>query len=87
MEITDKVIDNIMSIIKVSGFYITSYGDPSVGMFDATWELKNDFYFDSHEELEQFRDDLKMTFENYCGEVSIVTFEEKQLRYESESHE
>jgi hypothetical protein len=66
----------MMNIIKVSGFHILSKGDPTVGINDASWELQDDFYFDNQEELEVFRKDIKVFFENYCGEVTVKTFEE-----------
>jgi hypothetical protein len=74
-----KILKNIEKIDKVTGFYITAPGDPSVGINPATWTLENDFYFDTPEELEEFRKELKGLFEFYCGEVtSVVTFEENQ---------
>lgn len=74
-----KIVEKIEKIDKVKGFYITAPGDPSVGINPATWKLENDFYFDTPEELEGFRKELKGLFEFYCGEVtSVVTFEENQ---------
>jgi hypothetical protein len=75
----DKFVNNIEKIMKITGFYITAPGDPSVGIQPATWELRNDFYFDNQEELEEFRNEIKSLFESYCGEVTdVITFEEEQ---------
>lgn len=76
---TDKFLTNIENIMKITGFYITASGDETVGISPSTWEIKNDFYFDTPEELETFRIELQQVFEYYCGEVtSILTFEEHQ---------
>lgn len=85
MDIYNKILKNVEKIDKVTGFYITAPGDPSVGINPATWEIKNDFYFDTPEELEEFRKELKNTFEWYCGEViSVITFEEHQTMLDAE---
>jgi len=82
-----KIADNIEKIIKVSGFYVTAPGDPSVGINSATWEVSNDFYFDNPDELEEFRKELKTLFEFHCGEVtSVITFEEHQAMCDLEEH-
>jgi len=70
-----------MASIKVEGFNITANGDPSVGILSARWELKNGFFFDTIEDLEEFREELSSLFEGYCGEkVYVNTFEEYQQR-------
>jgi hypothetical protein len=69
-------IKNIMNIIKVSGFHIFSKGDVTIDTNDIQWKLQDNFYFDNEEELEVFRKDIKTLFENYCGEVTVKTFEE-----------
>lgn len=80
-----KIAENVEKISKVTGFYVTAPGDPSVGIPSASWEIKNDFYFDTPEELEEFKKELRGTFEWYCGEVvSVVTFEEHQAMLENE---
>lgn len=84
MEGSYKAIKKIMDIIKISGFYITSKGDESVGIFDARWELRHDFYFDNQQELEDFRAKLKAIYEDYCGQVTVETFEEYQKLVEDE---
>ena len=87
MEITEKAMERIMSIIEIDGFHVTSYGDPSVGMFDAEWKVSEKFYFDNQEELDDFKKGLSELFENYCGEVSIETFNERQLQIEAEERQ
>jgi hypothetical protein len=83
MEITKKLLTNLMKIMKISGFYITAPGDPSVGIFPANWKIDGDFYFDNQEELEEFRKELNELFTNHCGEGVIVdTFEEDAARTE-----
>lgn len=81
MEDEEKGLDKIQKIIKVRGFSIMFKGDPSVGIFDSRWELSGDFYFDDKEELEAFRKELQTLYENYCGEVTIETFEEYAERF------
>lgn len=81
----NKFLTNIENIIKLTGFYVTAPGDESVGIFPSTWEIKNDFYFDTPEELETFRVEIKGLFEYYCGEVaSVMTFEEHLTQCELE---
>lgn len=78
-DIYSKIVDKVEDIIKVSGFYITAAGDPSVGISSASWEMNNEFYFDTPEDLEEFRKEIKQLYEFHCGEVtSVVTFEEYQ---------
>jgi len=80
-----KILSNISKIMKITGFYITAPGDPSVGIYPSTWKLENDFYFDNQEELEEFRKELKNLFEFYCGEATqILTFEEHQQEIEAD---
>lgn len=76
-----------MNIIKISGFIITSAGDPSVGISDAVWELKNGLYFDNNEELEEFRKGLAQLFEDYCGDIHVKTLEEYEAEMEAEIRE
>lgn len=83
-----KIVENMEKIDKVSGFYITAPGDPSVGIPSASWEMKNEFYFDTPEELQEFKKEIKALFEWYCGEVtSVVTFEEHQAMLDAEDAE
>ena len=72
-----------MKIKKISGFHIIVKGDPSVGIADKELKLEGEFYFDDNEELQKFKNNLKQTFENYCGEVSVDTFEEYQIKINS----
>jgi len=81
MENEGKGLENIQKIIKTKGFNIMFKGDPSVGIFDSRWELNGDFYFDNQQELEDFRKELQGLYENYCGEVTIETFEEYADRF------
>lgn len=87
MEITEKAMERIMSIIEIDGFHVTSYGDPSVGIFDAEWKVSEKFYFDNQEELDEFKKGLSELFENYCGEVSIETFNERQIQMDAEERQ
>jgi len=68
-----------METIEVKGFYITHNGDPTVGIFGSSWELNNGFFFENQKELEEFRKELKVLFEGYCGDrVYVDTFEERE---------
>ena len=63
-------------------------GDPSVGINPATWKLEEDFYFDDQEELEEFKNQLKELFTNYCGEISFIeTYEKYQKQIDAEDLE
>ena len=85
MEKYEKILKNVEKIIEVKGFYITAHGDPSVGILPATWELRNNFYFDNQEELDEFRKEIKLMFEWYCGEnTDVITFEEHEAMLEQE---
>ena len=81
----NKILKNVEKIEKVTGFYVTAPGDESVGIFPATWTLENEFYFDTPEDLEEFKKEIKLLFEFHCGEVtSVVTFEEHQAQCDLE---
>ena len=77
-------------MIEVKGFGIYFAGDPSVGIFPASWEINNGFVFDDEEDLNYFRKSLEETFGNYCnGKVTVMTFEEieqeeSNLNFENE---
>jgi len=80
-----KIVENIMKIIKISGFHITTQGDLSVGINSVTWEIINDFYFDNQDQLEEFRDEIKQLFEFYCGgNIKVQTIEEYQAMLNAE---
>jgi hypothetical protein len=81
MENEEKGLKNIQKIVKTKGFNIMFKGDPDVGIFSSRWELNGDFYFDNQQELEDFRKELQALYENYCGEVTIETFEEYADRF------
>jgi len=73
-----------MKIKKINGFHITMKGDPSVGIANREWKLEGEFYFDNETELQIFKNNLKLTFEEYCGEISTIdTFEEYQTKINS----
>ena len=85
MDMYKKIVENVEKIDKVTGFHVTAPGDDSVGIPSASWEIKNDFYFDTPEELEEFKKEIKALFEWYCGEVtSVVTFEEHRAMLNAE---
>jgi len=85
MEKIKKIAENLEKIKKVSGFYIKSPGDMSVGIQDSVWKLDGDFYFDNTDELEEFRALLNLTFQSYVGEdCRVETFEEQQLEIDEE---
>lgn len=75
-----------MEQIKVTGFYITAYGDASVGMFDQTWKIDGDFYFEDQEHLEEMRQKIKEAFEVYTENLAVQTAEEitELIRQENE---
>ena len=88
MDTYKKITENVEKIICVTGFHITAPGDPSVGINSASWEIKNEFYFDTLEDLEEFRKEIKQLFEFHCGEVtSVITFEEYQAELDAENDE
>ncbi|MFW6242890.1 MAG: hypothetical protein ACOC2W_01915 [bacterium] len=67
--------------IHCSGFYILFAGDPSVGIFDETWNVEGDFYFENKEELEFFREKLKETWELVSDTpIGVESFEEYNER-------
>lgn len=85
MKKLDKMVENIMKIIKVGGFYIGFPGDVSMGVNDTEWKLEGDFHFDNEVELEEFRALLNLTFRSYTGEDCLVeTFEERQIQIDTE---
>jgi len=88
MKITKKFLKNISKIMKITGFYITAKGDPSVGINESQWKLEEDFYFDNQEELEEFRNELKKFFNYFYGEgISVKTYEEYQKQIDAEDIE
>lgn len=84
----EKIVGNVEKIITVTGFYITAPGDDSVGIPSASWTINEDFHFDTPEDLEEFRKEIKQLFEFHCGEVtSVITFEEYQAELDAEDAE
>lgn len=58
--------------IKVSGFIVSFEGDRTAGIFDQTWNITGDFYFESNEELEAFREKLSEAFEYYADTPTYI---------------
>ena len=88
MDTYKKILENIEKIDTVTGFHVTAPGDESVGIPSASWEIRNDFHFDSKEDLENFRREIQELFEYYCGEVtSVFTFEEHEAQCEKEDED
>jgi len=69
-----------MATIKISGFYITDPGDPSVGIFPQTWELMNGFEFEDDDHLHLFIEGLKAVFGWITDRVEIESFEDRNAR-------
>ena len=64
-------------MIETKGFIIVSWSDPSVGIFERRWEVRGDYIFDTQEELDDFRESLKQTWEQHVDEIShVISFEE-----------
>ena len=75
-----------MNDIKVNHFTIHFYGDESVGIFSGSWKLGNEFYFQSKEDLQHFKDKLKEAF-SFCADescIGVFTDEEEQKELEKE---
>jgi hypothetical protein len=76
MEITDKLLKNLMKIMKINGFHVTVEGESPV-----TYNLEGNFYFDNANELEYFRNDLAILIQNHTGgEALVETFDEQAMR-------
>lgn len=81
-----KITENINKIMHIEGFLITAHGDPSVGIFPSSWKLEGDFYFDNQEECDEFKKEIKISFESYCGEiVEVITYEEYESMIDLEN--
>lgn len=76
MDLINKLIDKLNSMIEIRGFYISEPGDPSVGIYPRVWSLEGKFIFEDENELNAFKADLQKTFENYCGIAKIQTIDE-----------
>lgn len=80
MKITKKLLINLLKIMKISGFHIIIGSENP-----ATYNVEGTFYFDNDEELEAFRNNLKLLFANHCGgEVTVETFQERDNRLAKE---
>ena len=76
MEITNKLLKNLLKIRKINGFHITVVDESP-----TTFNVEGSFYFDNNEELEIFRNDLKSLFGNHTGgDITVETFEERNNR-------
>jgi len=75
-------------MIYINFFEVVSFADPSVGIFQTRWTIQGGFHFEDEEELEQFRSDLKETFEQNVGDISHVETSleiwQNELRYQKE---
>jgi hypothetical protein len=75
MELTKKLLTNLLKIMKINGFHIIACGENPV-----TFNIEGSFYFDNNEELEAFRLKIKELFASHCGgEITVETFEERAL--------
>jgi hypothetical protein len=76
MKITKKLITSLLKIMKINGFHIMVNGE-----CPATFNLEGSFYFDDNEELEEFKNRLKVLICDHTGgEVIVETFEERDNR-------
>jgi len=76
MEITNKLLTNLLKIMKINGFHIIVGGESP-----TTFNVEGSFYFDNNEELEAFRNDLKSLFGNHTGgDITVETFHERDNR-------
>lgn len=66
-----------MAEIQVKGFHVKLHGDHSVGIWDAYYTVEGEFFFESKEDLEEFRESLRKTFELVSDMgISVDAFEE-----------
>jgi hypothetical protein len=76
MEISKKLLTNLLKIMKINGFHIIVGGENP-----TTFNLEGTFYFDNIEELEGFRTDLEILIQGHTGgEITVETFEERDNR-------
>jgi len=67
--------------VRVSGFLIHSQGDSSVGIPNGDWRLSGEFFFDSKDDVNDFRKALADVFEHVTDpKPTVITFE--QYEYE-----
>ena len=65
--------------IETKGFSIHCPGDPSVGIFPATWNLKGGYFFSDKEELASFKEGLQNLFTEYTGGFKVTVMTEEEL--------
>lgn len=66
-----------MTEITIKGFIVATLSDPNVGNATKQWVIKELFFFANLIMLEEFRENLRKTFETYSGNHTVVhTFEE-----------
>jgi len=80
MKITKKLLINLLKIMKINGFHIIACGENP-----TTFNVEGGFYFDNDEELESFKEKLKVLFADHCGgEIQVETFHERDNRLAKE---
>ncbi len=71
--------------VRVTGFIIHATGDSSVGIPDSSWSINGDFYFDSPDDLKDFKEKLCDLFCYVCdSKPRAATFEEHQAFLDAE---
>ena len=76
MEISRKLLTNLLKIMKINGFHIIACGENPV-----TYNVEGTFYFDNTNELQYFKERLGSLFSDHCGgEVEVETFDERDKR-------
>ena len=71
--------------MDIKGFRVTYNGDPSVGIFPASWEISGGFSFEDQAELDAFKVKLLEAWE-YCSDTPcfVETFEEIEEQIKQE---
>jgi hypothetical protein len=66
-----------MNDIKVDYFIVSFHGDESVGIFSGSWRLGDEFYFETPQDLQGFKEKLKQAF-GYCADESCIDVQTDQ---------
>ena len=83
--VLNEIFDNAKKIIKVKGFYIILSEESLINNGIDKWSLEKEFYFDSENELQNFKNGLKILMIEYFGKIEdIFTYEEYQLKIEND---